>query len=102
MPKQPNRCPAEGESPLGCDWEPAEEALTACAGIQPLVRTLRSFDVPGSVPRHSRVEQTGARLAEMVGHAMPSQEAARKFFCQFHEERRVEQAQRALAAGQVS
>lgn len=43
-----------------------------------------------------------AGLAAMVGHPVPSPEAARKFLYQFHEESRVEQAQQELAVGQVS
>ena len=34
-----------------------------------------------------------AGLAEMLGHAVPSAEAARKFLYQFHEEAQIEQAQ---------
>jgi hypothetical protein len=43
-----------------------------------------------------------AGLAEMLGHEMPSPEAARKFLYQFHDESRIEAAQRELAVGQVS
>lgn len=43
-----------------------------------------------------------AGLAEMLGHEMPSPEAARKFLNQFHDESRVEAAQRELPVGQVS
>ncbi len=41
-------------------------------------------------------------LAEMLGHPVPSPEAARKFLYQFHDEARIEQAQKELPAGQVS
>jgi Transposase DDE domain group 1 len=41
-------------------------------------------------------------LSEMLGHEMPSPEAARKFLYQFHDETKVEAAQRELAVGQVS
>jgi hypothetical protein len=41
-------------------------------------------------------------LSEMLGHEMPSPEAARKFLYQFHDENKVEQAQQELPAGQVS
>ena len=41
-------------------------------------------------------------LAEMLGHEIPSPEAARKFLYQFHEEANIEQAQQELALGQVS
>jgi hypothetical protein len=43
-----------------------------------------------------------AGLAEMLGHAVPSAEAARKFLYQFHDEAMIEQAQRELAPGRVS
>jgi len=43
-----------------------------------------------------------AGLAEMLGHAVPSAEAARKFLYQFHDEERIEQAQQELAAERVS
>src|SRR5260370_4085450 len=43
-----------------------------------------------------------AGLAEMLGHAVPSAEAARKFLYQFHDGARIEQAQQALAAERVS
>jgi hypothetical protein len=41
-------------------------------------------------------------LSEMLGHEVPSPEAARKFLYQFHDESKREQAQRELPAGQVS
>ena len=41
-------------------------------------------------------------LAEMAGYQMPSPEAARKFLYQFHDEEKIEQAQRKLRLGQVS
>lgn len=41
-------------------------------------------------------------LAEMLGHDVPSCEAARKFLYQFHDESKVEQAQKELPVGQVS
>lgn len=41
-------------------------------------------------------------LAEMLGHAVPSCEAARKFLYQFHDESKLVQAQRELPVGQVS
>lgn len=43
-----------------------------------------------------------AGLAEMLGHGIPSAEAARKFLYQFHEEEKIEQAQRELPAERVS
>lgn len=39
-----------------------------------------------------------AGLAELLGHAVPSAEAARKFLYQFHEEDKIEQAQQAQQA----
>ena len=41
-------------------------------------------------------------LAEMLGHEVPSCEAARKFLYQFHDESKLEQAQKELPVGQVS
>jgi hypothetical protein len=41
-------------------------------------------------------------LAELLGHEVPGAEAARKFLYQFHDEEKLEQAQRELAVGQVS
>jgi hypothetical protein len=41
-------------------------------------------------------------LAEMLGHDIPSCEVARKFLYQFHDESKVEQAQKELPVGQVS
>jgi Transposase DDE domain group 1 len=41
-------------------------------------------------------------LAEMLGHVVPSAEAARKFLYQFHDGEKIEQAQQALVAGRVS
>lgn len=43
-----------------------------------------------------------AGLKEMLGHELPSPEAARKFLYQFHDEQEVERAQTELAVGQVS
>jgi hypothetical protein len=43
-----------------------------------------------------------AGLAEMLGHAVPSAEAARKFLYPFHDEAKIEQAQQELAPGRVS
>jgi hypothetical protein len=43
-----------------------------------------------------------AGLAEMLGHAIPSAEAARKFLYQFHEQEKIEQAQRELPEGRVA
>ena len=43
-----------------------------------------------------------AGLAEMLGHEMPSAVAARKFLYQFHDEAKIEQAQRELPSGRVS
>ena len=43
--------------PFEYDWEPAEEVLTAYAGVPLFVRAIRSFDVPGSVKRHLHLKQ---------------------------------------------
>lgn len=135
LSKKPKRSPAEGELPFEYDFEhPAEEVLTAYAGIPLLVRAMRSFDVPGSVKRnlHLKQRQRGfdeatyvesflvlnalggdcledfdrlredAGLAEMLGHELPSPEAARKFLYAFHDEERIRQAQAELPVGQVS
>ena len=41
-------------------------------------------------------------LREMLGHELPSPEAARKFLYSFHDQERIEHAQRELPVGQVS
>jgi hypothetical protein len=41
-------------------------------------------------------------LSEMLGHEVPSPEAARKFLYHFHDESQIEQAQKELPVGQVS
>ncbi len=41
-------------------------------------------------------------LATMLGHEVPSPEAARKFLYQFHDPQKIEQAQRELPVGEVS
>jgi hypothetical protein len=41
-------------------------------------------------------------LWEMLGHEVPSPEAARKFLYEFHDEAKLEQAQKELPVGQVS
>lgn len=43
-----------------------------------------------------------AGLAEMLGHELPSPEAARKFLYAFHDEQRIAEAQAELPVGQVS
>ncbi len=43
-----------------------------------------------------------AGLAALVGHEMPSPEAARKFLYAFHDENKIVEAQQSLAVGQVS
>ena len=57
LPKKPRRSPAEGDLPFEYDWEPAEEVLTAYAGIPLLVRAARSLGVPASVKRYLEVKQ---------------------------------------------
>ncbi|MCC7174296.1 MAG: IS1380 family transposase [Bryobacterales bacterium] len=135
LSKKPKRSPAEGELPFEYDFEhPAEEVLTAYAGVPLLVRAIRSFHVPDSVQRHLHLKQRqrgfdeatyvesflvlnalggecledferlreDQGLVEMLGHELPSPEAARKFLYAFHEEERIEQAQAELPVGQVS
>lgn len=46
--------------------------------------------------------RTDSGLAELIGHDMPSAEAARKFLYQFHEDDKIEEAQQGLALGQAS
>jgi hypothetical protein len=41
-------------------------------------------------------------LSEMLGHEVPSSEAARKFLYQFHDETKLDDAQKELPVGQVS
>jgi hypothetical protein len=43
-----------------------------------------------------------AGLKQMLGHEVPSPEAARKFLYQFHDEQEIERAQAELPVGQVS
>jgi len=43
-----------------------------------------------------------AGLGEVLGHAVPSAEAARKFLYQFHDPEKIAQAQQELAPGRVS
>src|SRR3970282_1312437 len=43
-----------------------------------------------------------AGLAEMIGHAIPSPEAARKFLYQFHDEGKISAAKQQLPLGQVA
>jgi hypothetical protein len=43
-----------------------------------------------------------AGVEAILGHEVPSAEAARKFLYQFHDPEKIEQAQRELAVGQVS
>lgn len=48
-----------------------------------------------------RLREDGG-LAEMLGHEMPSPEAARKFLYQFHDEGKITEAKQQLALGQVA
>jgi len=134
LAKKPKRSPAAGELPFEYDWQPAQEVLTAYAGVPLFVRAARSFGVPQSVARNLPLKQRqrgfdeatyvesflvlnalggdcledfdrlreDAGLAEMLGHELPSPEAARKFLYQFHDESRIEAAQQELPVGQVS
>ncbi|MBE0659705.1 MAG: hypothetical protein IH602_18575 [Bryobacteraceae bacterium] len=51
------RSPAAGELPFQYDWEPAEQVLSAYAGIPLFVRAARSFGVPESVARNLSLKQ---------------------------------------------
>jgi len=75
----------------------------------------RGFDEPTYVESFLLLNAMGAEcledftqlqqdpaLAEMLGHAVPGPEAARKFLYQFHEEENIEQAQQQLSLDQVS
>jgi hypothetical protein len=64
LPKRGRRSPAEGELPFEYDWEPAEEVLTAYAGVPLFVRTIRSLAVPASVKQHLRIKQRERGLDE--------------------------------------
>jgi hypothetical protein len=64
LAKKPRRSPAEGELPFEYDWEPAEEVLTAYAGVPLLVRTMRSLAVPASVKQHLRIKHRERGLDE--------------------------------------
>jgi len=64
LPKKPKRSPAEGELPFEYDWQPAEEVLTAYAGIPLLVRAARSFGVSESVRRNLTLKQRQRGLDE--------------------------------------
>jgi len=64
LPKRGRCSPAEGELPFEYDWEPAEEVLTAYAGVPLFVRTIRSLAVPGSVKQHLRIKQRERGLDE--------------------------------------
>ena len=48
-----------------------------------------------------RLREDGG-LAEMIGHQIPSPEAARKFLYQFHEDERIEQAQQQRPLGTLA
>lgn len=48
----------------------------------------------------AHLRQDGVR--ELIGHDLPSPEAARKFLYQFHDEQLIEEAQQRLLPGQVS
>lgn len=41
-------------------------------------------------------------LSEMIGHGIPSPEAARKFLCPFHEEEKMEQARQERRGEQIA
>jgi hypothetical protein len=124
LPPKRRQSPAEGEFLFELDPEPLEEAITAYGGIPVFLRAVRSLDVGGRANRHLQLKQRQRGFDEasyvesflvlnalggecmgdpqMLGHEVPSPEAARKFLYQFHDEEKIEQAQRELPAGQVS
>lgn len=57
LPKKPKRSPAEGVPPWEYAGEPAEEVLTAYAGIPLFARAVRSLGVPARVKRRLEVKQ---------------------------------------------
>lgn len=64
LAKKPKQSPAEGELQFEYHWEPAEEVLTAHAGVPSFVQALRAVDVPGSGKRHWHVKQRGRGFNE--------------------------------------
>jgi hypothetical protein len=70
-PKEPQPSSAEGELPFEYDWTPADEVLTAFAGIPLLVRAARSYGVPTSVKPHLRLkERQRSSLQVTQAHAV--------------------------------
>ena len=83
--------------------------MPSLGGVPLLVRTLRSLDVPGNVRRHIArrrgfdeatyvesfvvLQAVGGDCPDdfetLLGHELPSPEAARKFLYQFHDEQKV-------------
>ena len=116
---QAERQSSPRQQPLGFDYEEGhgEQGLTALAGIPVLLQAFRSLDLPRSVARNVSVKQRQRGLdeasyvesfvilngvRELIGHDLPSPEAARKFLYQFHDDQLIEQAQQGLLAGQIS
>lgn len=58
--------------------------------------------VGGDCPDDFEVLREDAGLSEMLGHELPSPEAARKFLYQFHDPRAITQAQQQLPLSRVS
>ena len=58
--------------------------------------------VGGDCPDDFETLREDAGLGEMLGHELPSPEAARKFLYQFHDEQKVVEAQQQLPLGRVS
>src|SRR5215469_7498300 len=102
--------PSPTESPLlfEVDPQPAEEMLTALGGLPLVVQAFRSLGLPGSVKQHVVVKddfehlRADQGLAEMIGHEIPSSEAARSFLYAFHEEERIEQAKQQRLPDQIA
>jgi hypothetical protein len=57
MRGQGKRCPAAGDFLFEIDAESLAETCTAWGGVPPLVRAIRSLDVPGSLQRHLHIKQ---------------------------------------------
>ncbi len=121
--KKQFRSPAEGEFLFAIDDTPLEEILTSFGGLPLFLRTARSLaasvqrnlqlkqrrrglDEASSVESFLALNAAGgaclddfdvlredAGMAAMLGYEPPLPAAARKFLYQFHDEKKIEQAQ---------
>src|SRR6266446_1169284 len=124
MIKTRRRSPTMNPLPFQLDPEPATETLTSYGGVPLVVQAFRSLGLPEAIQQQVRgydeatfiesfvilnavggecledFEQlrADAGLAELIGHAMPSPEAARNFLYAFHEDVKIEEAQLRLKA----